>query len=57
MMSASSKPTLGQPPLGSALANSEPEPSKPKSMLPLYIIGGALLLAIVLCILFFMLRK
>jgi len=54
MMSASAAPTLGQPPAGGTAA---PLPEdKPKSKLPLYIGGGAILLAIILIILFFALR-
>jgi hypothetical protein len=55
MMSASAAPTLGQPPAKPA-APPTVQPKAAKSAMPLYIVGGALLLAIVLVIVFFLLR-
>ena len=59
MMSVNATPTLGQPP---AQPNAQPgaqplAPPKAKSMVPLYIAGGAVLLAIILIIVFLMLRR
>jgi len=59
MMSASALPTLGQPPaqpMGQAAPQAPLGPPKAKSMVPLYIVGGALLLAIILIVLFFLMR-
>ena len=55
MMSASAAPTLGQPPTPLNMPSNEPT-TKSKSNLPLYVAGGAVLLAIILIAMFFALR-
>ena len=52
MMSASTPATLGQP----VAKPPAPEPVKEKSNVLLYVAGGAVLLAIILVIVFFVMR-